>query len=203
MAMTGLQINKLLPGTNCKDCGSSTCLAFAMKMAAKKAEISLCPHASETAKATLGAAAEPPVRTLAAGPGGEVKLGGETVLFRHEKTFVSPTAVAVNLDAGDDPASLDRKLAQIRDYRLDRVGETFRVDMVAVTQGKAFESSEVTATPNTFSAIDDHNPVIPFVVDGCLRTGGNTGRLGAMAAGKGKEKCGRHSDSGSDLFHFS
>ena len=54
MALTGLQINKLLPGTNCKDCGSSTCLAFAMKMASKKAEIAACPHASGDAKKTLG-----------------------------------------------------------------------------------------------------------------------------------------------------
>jgi len=137
MALTGLQINKLLPGTNCKDCGSSTCLAFAMKMAAKKAEIAQCPHASEDAKKTLGAASEPPVRALAAGAKGEVKLGGETVLYRHEKTFVSPTVLAVNLDASEDSASLDKKLVQIKDYKLDRVGETFRMDMVAVMQGKA------------------------------------------------------------------
>jgi acetyl-CoA decarbonylase/synthase, CODH/ACS complex subunit gamma len=137
VALTGLQINKLLPGTNCKECGSSTCLAFAMKMAAKKAEIAQCPYASEEAKKTLGAASEPPMRPLAAGPNGEVKLGGETVLYRHEKTLVSPTALTVNLDASEDAASLDRKLAQIRDYKLDRVGEAFQVDMVGVTQGKA------------------------------------------------------------------
>ncbi len=137
MALTGLQINKLLPGTNCKDCGSSTCLAFAMKMASKKAEIAQCPHASEETKKTLGAASEPPVKSLAAGTNGEVKLGGETVLYRHEKTFVSPTSLAVNLDASEDAVSLDRKLVQIRDYKLDRVGETFRLDMVGITQGKA------------------------------------------------------------------
>ncbi len=144
MALTGLQINKLLPGTNCKDCGSSTCLAFAMKMASKKAEIAQCPHASEEAKKTLGAASEPPVKSLAAGANGEVKLGGETVLYRHEKTFVSPTSLAVNLDASENTASLDRKLIQLRDYKLDRVGETFRLDMVGITQGKATSEAFIT-----------------------------------------------------------
>ncbi len=137
MALTGLQINKLLPGTNCKDCGSSTCLAFAMKMASKKAEISQCPHASPEAKQTLGASSEPPVKTLALGPEGKLSVGGETVLYRHEKTFISPTALAVELVAGGDPVSLDRKLASVSDYRFDRVGESFRIDLVAVTQGQA------------------------------------------------------------------
>jgi len=108
-----------------------------MKMAAKKAEIAQCPHASEEAKKTLGAAAEPPVRALTAGPKSEVKLGGETVLYRHEKTFVSPTALAVNLDASENPANSERKLALASSYQLERVGETFRIDMLAVTQGQA------------------------------------------------------------------
>jgi acetyl-CoA decarbonylase/synthase complex subunit gamma len=107
-----------------------------MKMAAKKAEIAQCPHASEEAKKTLGAASEPPVKALAAGPNGEVKLGGETVLYRHEKTFVSPTAMAVNLDASDDIGVVGKKLALINSYKFDRVGETFSVDMIGVTHGK-------------------------------------------------------------------
>jgi acetyl-CoA decarbonylase/synthase complex subunit gamma len=105
-------------------------------MASKKAEIGQCPHASPEAKQTLGAASEPPVKTLALGLEGKLSLGGETVLYRHEKTFVNPTAMAVELLAGGDPASLDKKLAAIAGYRFDRVGETFRVDLVAVTQGQ-------------------------------------------------------------------
>ncbi|MDQ1349975.1 MAG: acetyl-CoA decarbonylase/synthase, complex subunit gamma, partial [Acidobacteriota bacterium] len=98
MALTGLQIQKLLPKTNCKECGSNTCLAFAMKLAARKADISQCPYASEEAKQTLGAAYEPPVKLVELGAERALKLGGETVLYRHEKTFVHQTALAVNIN---------------------------------------------------------------------------------------------------------
>lgn len=134
MALTGLQIQKLLPATNCKECGSNTCLAFAMKLAAKKAELSLCPYASEEAKRTLGAASEPPVRCVELGPGRQLKLGGELVLYRHEKTFVHQTALAVNLNDTDPPEVIDTTLQQVSDYLLERVGEMLRIDMVAVTQ---------------------------------------------------------------------
>jgi len=134
MALSGLQIQKLLPKTNCKECGSNTCLAFAMKLAAKKADLSECPYASEEAKRVLGAASEPPVKQIALGPDGGLKLGGETVLYRHEKTFVHQTALAVNVNDTDDPMATDATLAAVRDYTLVRVGETLRVDMVGVTQ---------------------------------------------------------------------
>jgi acetyl-CoA decarbonylase/synthase complex subunit gamma len=126
MALTGLQIQKLLPKTNCKECGVNTCLAFAMKLAARKAEISACPYASEEAIRVLGAAYEPPVRAF--------RLGGETVLYRHEKTFVSQTLLAVNVNDGDDPASIDSTLKAVKEYSIERVGEIIDIDMVAVTQ---------------------------------------------------------------------
>ena len=75
MALTGLKIQKLLPRTNCKECGSNTCLAFAMKLAAKKAELSECPYASDEAKRVLGAASEPPVKGLELGPDKSLKIG--------------------------------------------------------------------------------------------------------------------------------
>lgn len=133
MALTGLQIQKLLPKTNCKECGSNTCLAFAMKLAAKQADLSQCPYASDEAKRVLGAASEPPVKGIALGPKGGLKLGEETVLYRHEKTFVHPTALAVNVNDGDDAATIERTLQQVRDYVLERVGEKLTVDMVCVT----------------------------------------------------------------------
>ena len=80
MALTGLQIQKLLPRTNCKECGSSTCMAFAMKLAAKKAMLSECPYASDEAKRVLGAASEPPVKGVKIGNN---PLGEETVFYRH------------------------------------------------------------------------------------------------------------------------
>lgn len=129
MALTGLQIQKLLPKTNCKECGSNTCLAFAMRLAGKKAELSECPYASDEAKAILGAASEPPVKTVTLG---ENKVGGETVLYRHEKTFVNQPILAVNVN--DDDGDIQKKVDEIKDYVLERVGEVLTIGAVAVTQ---------------------------------------------------------------------
>jgi acetyl-CoA decarbonylase/synthase complex subunit gamma len=134
MALTGLQIQKLLPGTNCKECGSNTCLAFAMKLAGKKAELALCPYASEEAKRVLGAASEPPVRLVELGPDRKLKLGGELVLYRHEKTFVHAPALAVNINDTDPASAVDAVLNNVADYVLERVGEKLRVEMMAITQ---------------------------------------------------------------------
>jgi acetyl-CoA decarbonylase/synthase complex subunit gamma len=129
--LTGIQIQKLLPKTNCKECGSNTCLAFAMKLAAGKADLSECPYASDEAKAVLGAASEPPVKGVAFGPNKTIKVGEETCLYRHEKTFVNQTVLAVNINDGD--ASVDKTIADIAGYELIRVGEQLTIEMLAVT----------------------------------------------------------------------
>ncbi|HBG27119.1 MAG: hypothetical protein A2Y10_18715 [Planctomycetes bacterium GWF2_41_51] len=134
MALTGLQIQKLLPKTNCKECGSNTCLAFAMKLAGKKAELSQCPYASDEAKKILGAASEPPVKCIELGSEKNLKIGGETVLYRHEKTFINQTALAINVNETDSAQSIDATLKAISDYVLERVGEKLIIDMVGVTQ---------------------------------------------------------------------
>ncbi len=133
MALTGLQIQKLLPKTNCKECGSNTCLAFAMKLAAKKAGLSECPYASDEAKQILGAASEPPVKIVEFGKNKELKLGDETVLYRHEKTFVNQTLIAININDNEDIDTINKKLESIKNYKLERVGETLLVEMVSVT----------------------------------------------------------------------
>jgi acetyl-CoA decarbonylase/synthase complex subunit gamma len=133
MPLTGLQIQKLLPQTNCRECGSNTCLAFAMQLAAKKADLSKCPYASEEAKRILGAASEPPVRLIELGADRSVKLGEETVLYRHEKSFAHRTAIAVNINDTDSPGDINRTLEEIKNYRLQRSGEELCIDMVSVT----------------------------------------------------------------------
>ncbi len=142
MALNGLQIQKLLPKTNCKECGSNTCLAFAMKLAAKKADLSECPYASEEAKSVLGADSEPPVKSVALGSEIASKVGEETVLYRHEKTFVNQTMIAINID--DTADDIKETLADIRDYKLERVGEVLTVNAVAVTQ-KSGDAAKFTA----------------------------------------------------------
>ena len=132
MALTGLQIQKLLPGTNCKECGCSTCMAFAMKLAGKKASLDECPYASDEAKQILGAASEPPVKGVKIGGKFISSLGEETVFYRHEKTFVNKTVIAVNIN--DNDANAFETVKKIKDYRLERVGELLTVGAVAVTQ---------------------------------------------------------------------
>jgi len=134
MALTGLKIQKYLPKTNCKECGSNTCMAFAMKLAAKKAELSLCPYASDEAKKILGAASEPPVKGIALGSDPKLKLGEETVFYRHEKTFVNQTALAININDTDFDDDIEKTLNSVKDYILERVGEILLIDMVSVTQ---------------------------------------------------------------------
>ena len=124
MAMNGLQIQKLLPKTNCKECGSNTCLAFAMRLAAKKASLSECPYASEEAKQILGADSEAPVKGVTFG---SAMIGEETVLYRHEKTFVHQTLFAVEVKD-------ESTLQQIKDYKLERVGETLTVSGVSIDE---------------------------------------------------------------------
>ncbi len=100
MALSGLEIFKLLPQTNCGDCGVPTCLAFAMKLAAGQAELTSCPHVSDEAVNALGAAAAPPMRAVTVGTGDTAfTVGEETVLFRHDKTFVNPAAIGVTIDS--------------------------------------------------------------------------------------------------------
>jgi acetyl-CoA decarbonylase/synthase complex subunit gamma len=133
MAMTGLQIFKLLPKTNCGECGVPTCMAFAMKLGAKNADLAACPYASEEAKIIIGAASKPPIRLVKIGPPGrEVPIGNETVMFRHDKTFVHPTAVAIAFPDNESLTDLSHKIAEVREYCLERVGEQLRIDLVLV-----------------------------------------------------------------------
>ncbi len=136
MALTGIEIFKLLPKTNCKDCGDPTCLAFAMKLAAGKAELSLCPHVSEESKAKLTEASAPPIIPVTIGVGDRVlKVGGETVMFRHEKRFENPPGIAILVSADKDDAEIDAKLKRFNDLQYERIGLTLRPDLVAVKAG--------------------------------------------------------------------
>ncbi|MBM3187908.1 MAG: acetyl-CoA decarbonylase/synthase complex subunit gamma [Chloroflexi bacterium] len=133
MGLSGLAIYKLLPKTNCKECGYPTCLAFAMKLAARQVELSDCPYVSDEAKAQLDASSAPPIRLVTIG-GGEkkVEVGNETVLFRHDKTFYHQPGLFIRL--GDDlPAdALAAKVSEIAGYGVERVGMQMGADGIAV-----------------------------------------------------------------------
>ncbi len=133
MALTGVQIFKLLPKTNCKKCGFPTCLAFAMKLAQGGAEISACPDVSDEAKSTLGEASAPPIKSFTLGTGDKAaKMGGENVMFRHDKKFINPTAIALNVkdDLSDD--ELSARAEEVANSEIDRVGQKLRIDAISI-----------------------------------------------------------------------
>ena len=182
MALTGIQIFKLLPKTNCGECGTPTCLAFAMNLASGKAELDACPYVSDEAREQLAAASAPPIRPLTVGYGDTaVKVGGETVLFRHEKTFFNPTGLAAMITDDLDVAEIKAKAARYMTYQYERVGFNLRPELVALKcvsgDGEKFlaaakavieasdmslilVSEDVAAMKTAVDGIKDYNPLI-------------------------------------------
>ena len=133
MAVKGLDIFKLSPKTNCKECGSPTCMAFCMKVAQGAVSIDQCPHMSDEAKALLSEATAPAMKTIKIGAGDkELTLGGETVLYRHEKTFVSRNIFAIPVCGCMDDAAVDAKLAAMAKVDYERIGEREYVETIMV-----------------------------------------------------------------------
>ncbi len=131
MALSGIQIYKLLPQTNCKECGFPTCLAFAMKLAAKQVELGSCPYVTDESKKQLAESAAPPIRliTLKA-DGREVKAGNEVCMYRHEKTFYNKTGIFLRVKANDP--DLKKKVSEANAYKVNYVGMEFSLDGFAV-----------------------------------------------------------------------
>src|SRR6056297_2519724 len=131
MALTGIQIFKLLPQTNCKECGAPTCLAFAMNLASGKAELDSCPYVSDEAREKLAEASAPPILPVQIGKGVLARtIGGETVLYRHEKTFFNQTAVAVKVGSDIAEDELKKKLTTWNALQFERVGFNMRPELV-------------------------------------------------------------------------
>ncbi|MGD8252203.1 MAG: acetyl-CoA decarbonylase/synthase complex subunit gamma, partial [Desulfobacterales bacterium] len=133
MALTGIQIFKLLPKTNCKECGVPTCLAFAMNLASGKAELDSCPYVSDEAREQLAEASAPPIRPVVIGNGvRKTTVGGETVLYRHEKTFYNQTAIGALVPSDIAAGDLAAKLKGWNAFQYERVGFNLRPELVAV-----------------------------------------------------------------------
>lgn len=129
MALKGLDIFKLSPKKNCKECGSPTCMAFCMKVAQGAASIDKCPYFSDDAKAMLNEQTAPPMKTISVG---SHKLGGETVLFRHEKTLVNKNLYAVPVCTCMSDEEVDAKLAEMAKVDYERIGERMYVEFLFV-----------------------------------------------------------------------
>ena len=176
MAVKGLDIFKLSPKKNCKECGSPTCMAFCMKVAQGALPITKCPYMSPEAIALLSEATAPPMKSIeVAGH----KLGGETVLFRHEKTFVSRNLFAVSINTEMDDAAVEAKIAELKSVDYERIGEREYVEFVtvrncgdnarfvelakkaaALERGVILETTDVEAAKAAVEAIKDAKPVV-------------------------------------------
>lgn len=142
MALTGIQIYKWLPKTNCGECGVPTCLAFAMSLAAGRAELSACPYISDEAKEQLDEASAPPIRVVTIGSGeSSVKLGGETVMFRHEKRFENKTGIALLISDNEEESEVKRKLEAFNSLNFTRVGQEMRPEIIALKYASKDTSS--------------------------------------------------------------
>ncbi|MCX5708767.1 MAG: acetyl-CoA decarbonylase/synthase complex subunit gamma [Candidatus Omnitrophica bacterium] len=137
MALSGLDIYKLLPKTNCKECGFPTCLAFAMQLAKKAVSVEKCPSVSPQTKAALDAASQPPIKTVSLGSGdSKFDIGNETVMFRHEEKFRNPCGIGFIIEDSSSDAEIKSKIARINSLSFERVGQKLDVNLVAIKQTK-------------------------------------------------------------------
>jgi acetyl-CoA decarbonylase/synthase complex subunit gamma len=161
MALSGIEIFKLLPKTNCKKCGHPTCLAFAMKLAQRQASIDTCPDVSEESRRVLGDAAEPPVRPTVLGTGDRaIKMGEETVLFRHEKKFVNPCAFAVEVKDNMPAEEISAKIDSVLTSEIERVGQKLKLDALCLTN----TSGDATAFEALVKTAAEKAPAIPLIL---------------------------------------
>jgi len=161
MALTGVEIFKLLPKTNCKKCGFPTCLAFAMKLAQRQASLDACPDVSEEAKKLLGEASAPPVRPITIGVGDKaVKMGEETVLFRHEKKFVNPCAFAVEIKDTCGAEDVEKTLSEVLSSEIERVGQKLRIDAIFLSN----DSNDPGAIESLAKFVSEKAPDLPVII---------------------------------------
>ena len=173
MALTGLQIYKLLPKTNCKECGFPTCLAFAMKLAQKGTELDKCPTVSDEARTSLDAASAPPIKLVTIGAGERAfEIGNEVVLFRHEKTFYHQPGLVVRVKS-DDP-QLAEIAARVAAYEVERVGMKLRLDGLAVEHAGGDAAAYAAAVAAARAAA----PGLPLVL-----MSGDAAAIGAALSG--------------------
>lgn len=142
MALSGIQIYKLLPQTNCKECGFPTCLAFAMKLAAKQVELANCPYVTDESKSQLAESAAPPIRLVTIKSDGfESKAGNEVVLFRHEKTFYNKPGLFVNVLDDQNHEQLVEQAKAVSGYLVNYVGIELVLDGLAI-ESRSGDSSK-------------------------------------------------------------
>ena len=144
--LSGLQIFKYLPAAkklpegNCKKCSFPTCMAFALKLAKNQTDIELCPYVPNELEEIFTQSMKKPQKEIFLGHKNKVLIGGENVLFRHDKTFVNKTAIAVVIDTSED--YWEEKLKRVIDFEITRINETFRVDLIYLKGNITFDLTQ-------------------------------------------------------------
>ncbi len=163
MGLTGLEIFKQLPKTNCKECGQPTCLAFAMQLAAGKASLDACPYVSDAAREVLDSASAPPVALIKVGAGEKAfELGNETVLFRHDKRFEHPTGIAIQVSDTMSADDVKAKVDKVNKLVFNLVGQIHNVSMVAVTN----DSGDAGKFADTVKLVQDNTAYPLLLISG-------------------------------------
>jgi acetyl-CoA decarbonylase/synthase complex subunit gamma len=195
MALKALDIYKLLPKKNCKECGDPTCLTFAMKLAGGKADLDLCPYLSDEAKSVLGATTRPPIRLVKIGVGTRnFKVGEETVLYRHEKTFYHPPGLVFRVTDTMQPDEIVAVTKRVRDETLTRVGADLRFNGIAIENVSGSAETFARAV-ETVEKVEAHLPPILISKNGealkaaLVHCGTYRPLLHAATEGNVKEMC--------------
>jgi acetyl-CoA decarbonylase/synthase complex subunit gamma len=137
MALSGLDIYKLLPKTNCRECGFATCLAFAMQLAKKAVDIEKCPYLSKESKEILEAASRPPIKLVTLGRDeAKFEIGNESVMFRHEEKFHRPCGIGFIIEDNLSNAEIKERIGKINKLEFERVGQKIKVNLLAIKQKK-------------------------------------------------------------------
>ncbi len=161
-----MEIYKLLPKKNCGECKVPTCLAFAMQLANQKTTLEACPHITPDAKTALQESGAPPIKMVTLGTGDlALKMGDETQLFRHDKTFYHPTGIAFIADDSAGLAGMKAVIDSTKASVFERVGQMLRVDSVALRHASGSHQDFLEAVK--YAAAADL-PIVLMVEDASL-----------------------------------
>jgi len=135
--LSPIDVYKLLPKTNCKECGEENCMAFATKIVNREVQVDQCPpllkKENEKAYNQLKEMLKPPVKEVVVGAGANaVKLGGKLVMHRHEFTYFNPTAIAIDVTDEIPEEELLNRIKRTEQFSYEYIGYTLKLDMIAV-----------------------------------------------------------------------
>jgi len=181
--LSPIDVYKLLPKTNCKECGEENCMAFATKIVNREVQVDQCPpllkKENEKAYNQLKEMLKPPVKEVVVGAGANaVKLGGKLVMHRHEFTYFNPTAIAIDVTDEMPEAEVLNRIKRTEQFSYEYIGYTLKLDMIAVRS--------TSADPEKFKAAVKmvvENTNLPLIL---CTLNPNVAEAGLMAAPKAR-----------------